>query len=73
MTEAEAREKWCPFAGDIRNYGNTSIGNSHRCIASDCMAWRWNKTGRSIHRVGEKPMVSDEVDNTGYCGLAGKP
>jgi hypothetical protein len=44
MTTEEAREKHCPFWG-------------FRCIARDCMMWRWNDQG---------------IKNEGYCGLAGK-
>ena len=35
-------------------------GNMSKCIASDCMAWRW-----------EDGPMDDELH--GYCGLAGKP
>jgi hypothetical protein len=37
--------------------GGTRIPASCRCIASQCMMWRWTEG-------------SDEL---GYCGLAGKP
>ncbi len=61
LTEEEARTKWCPHDKTER-YNNFAAHN--RCIASDCMAWRW-----------AKPI--DEFDGTvvrtGYCGLAGKP
>ena len=49
LTEEEAREKWCPFAREYdieRGIAGlagvnrpTEIGA--RCIASQCMAWRW--------------------------------
>ena len=40
------------------------VGNTPgtRCIASECMAWRWNPEGH-IPNKGKQ----------GYCGLAGKP
>jgi len=54
MTEQEARTKWCPMAR-VSTY---SVGNpaesaanrtdegtpypASRCIASDCMMWRWD-------------------------------
>ena len=56
-TEEQAREKWCPHArttyvGDSgaeqfpsNRYGTSDGTNFNpkdcRCIASDCMAWRW--------------------------------
>ena len=65
-----ARERWCPFshtvyAGIGLNRMTLKIGEAYvdeikadtRCIASDCMAWRW------AHRI----------DGMGYCGLAGAP
>jgi hypothetical protein len=77
MTEAEAREKWCPLHIN---------GPSSCCIGSGCMAWRtgyerkvemvdtgppvgegWEKTGKIVAdtQLWERPM--------GYCGLAGSP
>jgi hypothetical protein len=64
MTEAEATEKWCPFARAGIRYAEGSRDPDGgprapcRCIASACMAWRW--------RRGDEPDVED-----GYCGLAG--
>jgi len=67
-TEEGARKKWCPmvrfyhghdcaaanrwvnFAKDI----DTTEGS--RCIASDCMMWRWKSVG------------TKKLD--GYCGLS---
>ena len=34
-----------------------------RCLASDCMKWRWDEGGRNF---GADP-------SRGWCGLAGKP
>lgn len=37
---------------------------THNCIASECMAWRW---------VEEfEPYVGNKPSTKGYCGLAGK-
>ena len=54
-TEDEARMKWCPHARAVEMDGDepatgypvgnrSAVGRGHpfcRCIASDCMAWRW--------------------------------
>jgi hypothetical protein len=74
MTEAEARALWCPFArsyqepidGHFITANRTDEGMPDAfclCIATDCMAWRW-----------EKPLAPLPVDERhGFCGLAGKP
>ena len=79
-TEEEAKECWCPFArysSETREWmraSNRWVGAADstsnpvpaRCIASQCMAWRWVEeiwTGDTL----TKP------DPRGYCGLAGKP
>lgn len=35
------------------------------CIASECMAWRWNELVTAHEPISDK--------TPGYCGLAGKP
>lgn len=61
-TEEEAKEKWCPFKPIV-----TEENRTHRCIASDCMAWRWIYPLRKGET--EKDRASLDI---GYCGLAGK-
>jgi hypothetical protein len=64
LTEDAAREKWCPFARDDSGGDNPCTVNRPnypayqvRCIASDCMAWRW---------------YDENTHNRyGLCGLAG--
>lgn len=65
VSEEEAKMKWCPQLEDQRDH----------CIASRCMAWRWESEGsyqarssqwQNEDRVGRCPAA-------GYCGLAGKP
>jgi hypothetical protein len=67
MNEADARKLWCPFTRVAHLEGmavnrkakidRSPIKDETRCLASDCMAWRWE---------------TDAIFN-GYCGLAGKP
>ena len=71
MTEAEAKKKWCPFVRVPVTGGesNTIAGNregdgswnwkAFKCIGSDCMAWRIDRTMPGPRKYG-------------YCGLAGK-
>jgi len=68
-TEEVARTKWCPFARvglDWHVNGSAAHFAANRnndgqpigvCIASTCMAWRWN----------------DYEQTEGFCGLAGRP
>ena len=71
MKVEEAKEKWCC---------NREVD---KCIASECMAWRWNYNVDGIENkavaetiVGE--LIYDDVrvklpsTTEGYCGLAGK-
>lgn len=68
-TEKEAREKWCPVVsvngcnrdGQSKKYWDEPF---YHCIASDCMAWRWDGT-YVREENGEAKAVK-----TGCCGLA---
>ena len=53
MTEEEAKKKICPMSMNGDQY--------MRCIASRCMAWRWEQTA-----------IEYEDPTRGFCGLAGK-
>ena len=73
MTEDDARKRWCPFARTYHQEENEDViavvtVNRGRdgapdawclCLASHCMAWRWDLTG------------SSPAHHEGYCGLAG--
>ena len=83
-TEAEARTKVCPHlpvdyetATVTDNETEQRVVNHAGCIASDCMAWRWEDTNESHKRFErEWPSVNPDVpvpERRGYCGLAGKP
>lgn len=52
MTEEEAKKKWCPMvrAGHVAGMAvntepNGDFVEATRCIASDCMMWRFTTTG----------------------------
>ena len=82
LTETEAKTKWCPFARYTKEDGGGGISPARnrwidqqdtqlspgpaRCIASGCMAWRWE------HAPPENRVSGEEI-GTGFCGLAGHP
>jgi hypothetical protein len=48
------------------------------CIASKCMAWRWEPEQTIVHITGEHPNWERREEKIaaktlGHCGLAGKP
>jgi len=74
MTEDQARTKWCPMyrlvaAGETQSsynsiyMGEGQISMPTKCIASDCMMWRWT--------VGERSHKINPGYTEGLCGLAG--
>lgn len=90
MTEDQAKTKWCPFARVNNGQGynanrdwearaDSPFNKRSRCIASACMAWRWNEPwtsqteeghgGDLVLRLKRKP----GEPKLGYCGLAGPP
>lgn len=73
LYEEEAKQKWCPYANVYKGDGGSGSrglqGNpygEHGCIASECMAWRWDP--KCLDEGGFK-----HANPKGYCGLAGKP
>lgn len=75
ITPEDARTMWCPMVrgANHRSMGGAdpticSVNQTEtvtdqsgsRCIANDCMMWRWGQTGHIQMNVG-------------YCGLAGRP
>ena len=88
LTEEQAREKWCPHVrylavfkgaeekiacGGPYNRGAKDSGlNMSRCIASDCMMWRWDEKIRT-HMWHWDEKKRGVVARRGYCGLAGDP
>jgi hypothetical protein len=76
MTENEARKKWCPHGrvyssnGAFNRTENRAVDGPSKCIASDCMAWRWIKDPL-IEFVANGQPVPDYTGEHGYCGLSG--
>lgn len=75
LTEAQAREKWCPLVR-VQMYQRNPVGDNAPvnrngcdvyCMASRCMAWRW----AGYKKVPSKIKNQDEAH--GYCGAFGKP
>ena len=91
MTENEAKTKWCPHArvttyamddGPGMTATNKTSGGAirdgARCIASQCMAWRWRLeyTPAPIPELYDVQILSVTTGASktdGYCGLAGAP
>jgi hypothetical protein len=73
MTEEQAKTKWCPNArhvteddvgmpvanrcGEPWNDGGITGLPWNKCVASDCMAWRFTR----------------HIPLAGYCGAFGRP
>jgi len=81
MTEAEAKQQWCPHAridgeqrGDAaynRDSDDMPVGH---CIGSACMAWRWLPlTEQDRARIRAATGLEILEKTHGYCGLAGAP
>lgn len=76
MTEEEAKLCWCPFVRFTSTPSDDFVPNrsekstdSTRCIASACMAWRWEtETYEQRHTSMPGKRRSATV---GFCGLAG--
>lgn len=75
MTEKEAIQRWCPHVrygnaeGCNRNWTPEGAGMMVCCIASGCMAWRWEMVPNPEPFDGPLNVQGDK----GYCGLAGRP
>jgi hypothetical protein len=83
MTEEEAKTKWCPYGAGVPTLVSISGGNTMaenqtvtyhdgpkekaRCIAYQCMAWRWRGP-----RHYEGAEGYSKPPRVGYCGLAGE-
>jgi hypothetical protein len=70
MTEAEAKNKWCPFSENRPVEGEMSGRN---CVGPGCMAWRWQDSYGALSKDKWPTEVDESSFPRGYCGLAGKP
>lgn len=69
-TEKQARKKWCPAAKTQRD--GFFVNRYIRCIASDCMWWRWVMVQEKLQPDGIKTEFAGLVPgDRGYCGMAG--
>lgn len=90
LKEEEAKVKWCPHVRHSNFSNDENASNRYgrieddefddnpeecRCIASECMQWRWaTKPNPLFHPFGDATLPPRIVDkDRGYCGLAGKP
>lgn len=83
VTEQEARTKWCPHARVPGMHGVQSVNRqkeatrpfsailpaSCRCVASECMAWKWKQYHSPEEREARKPNGLAVETPLGYCGL----
>jgi hypothetical protein len=87
LTEEQARAKWCPKAlhqsgGEepaANRWSDRDGFNANppecRCLASDCMAWRWAPDiyrSPDGHAWSARQTDEDVLEERGYCGLAGQ-
>ncbi len=82
MTEQDAKKKWCPMVrfnycgSDMTDVNRPSEMDSMRCIASDCMMWRWDMSemeyfcpecGADMCDALLKDKTDTRCDGANYC------
>ncbi len=60
LKEEDAKTKCCPVMTRIDENEPIVSDKIIKCIASDCIMWRWKKS-------------MQEPPSQGYCGLSSKP
>jgi hypothetical protein len=82
MTEDEAKTKLCcgPLLLAETWINEEAIKaeremKTGRCLASACMAWRWDTDAWTLAFDDKGPLTrrKDYDEPQGYCGLAGRP
>ena len=78
MTEDEAKTKMCcgpPGTNTIMHAIEVGADVADTCcIASGCMAWRWNvEKGYQQMAADWTPADTTKTAPHGFCGLAGRP
>lgn len=72
MTEAEAKNKWCPMTRMVRHHTDNPTNRNACgepttfCLGSACMMWRWHQWGGTVTN-------GVSAGTAGHCGLAGRP
>ena len=59
MNEVDAKTKRCPLS----MVPSSRLNLDKKCIASDCMAWRWAKNQPGVN------LAQGELPAKGRCGL----
>jgi hypothetical protein len=78
MTEDEAKTKICcgpPGTNTMIHAIEMQSDADICCIASGCMAWRWDTDAWTLAFDDKGPLTrrKDYDEPQGYCGLAGRP
>lgn len=79
-SEAEAKKKLCPFVNRAEEInGVMTVRQPSLCMASECMAWRWELTKQPLEKhvrpglaYGLAVALQPTTYERGYCGAAGQ-